>query len=243
MTAFPARVAPLAPFLLLAACGGKDGGGGGDDSGGGDDTGLEQPDIDWTGACPAASGIGTATRWEYTYNEAYEASSGLSGGFTVEVTEINDDGTFVMVTTEESSGSNNTYSSVTTETWGCDDEGLWLLETYYEYEVTVYKPYEGYRDYTWNAPTLVMPKDVDVGSEWESVYDGTYVNELGASRSADDTVLTEVTGLEEVTVPAGTYTAMVWVQDASLTSPTTSWYVLGTGLVKSPEADLTAFTP
>lgn len=240
MIALLRRLVPCAPLLLLAACGGKDGGGGG---GGEEDSGLEQPAIDWNGACPAASGIGTSTRWEYAYNEAYEASSGLSGGFTVEVTEVHDDGTFVMVTTEASSGTNNTYNSVTTETWGCDDEGLWLLETYYEYEVTVYEAYAGFRDYTWNAPILVMPQEVDVGTAWESVYDGTYVNELGASRSADDTVLTEVTGLEEVTVPAGTYTAMVWVQDASLTSPTTSWYVLGTGLVKSPEADLTSFTP
>lgn len=251
MRALPSRLLPPIPAALgtlvavALGCGG-----GGDDkkdgkgASGGDDSGeLEQPDINWTGECPAASGFGTSTRWEYQYTEAYEEESGLTGTRVVEITEVGGDGTLTLVSTEEYTGTNNSYVTVVTDTVGCDGEGLWLIDRYREYEVTVYKPYEGFYDYTWNAPAMLIPVEVDVGTEWETVYDGTYVNEVGATRAADDVVVTTVTGLESVEVPAGTYTAMVWEQDSELTVPVTVWYVLGTGFVRSEELELTSFSP
>lgn len=231
-------------LILALGCAGKKQDDADDTSSVGDSgTSPETPPINWSGSCPSATGIGTSTRWEYEYNEAFEESSSLSGTYSVEVTGVGEDGTLTLVTEVETQGSNNSFESTTTETFGCDDEGLKLLDTYYEYVVTVYESYEGYQDYTWNTPVLLVPTSVEVGDSWESVYDGVYEDELGARRAQDYTVVTEVTGREEVTVPAGTYTAMVWVSDSSLSVPVTNYVANGTGKVATPEADLVSFTP
>ncbi len=228
------------PLLASAlACGG--GKKGEDDTGAGAGTGEETlgtTDVDWSGTCPSISGIGEGARWEYVYNEAFEEASSLSGSYTVEVSEVGDDGTVTLVTSVDTVGSNNSFSSVTTNQYGCDTDGMWLIGTYYEYAVTVYYTYEGYQTYEWYAPALIMPGVVEVGTEWDTVYDGVYEDELGARRAQDYTVVNEVMGLVEVETPAGTYTAQEWVQDSSLGVPVTNYYVNGVGLVKTAEADL-----
>jgi hypothetical protein len=235
------------PLVLLTAaglvaalgCAGKKDKGEDDTSAAGDDSGtLDTPEIDWTGDCPSASGIVAGATWTYEYNEAYEKSSSLSGGYTMEVTDFGTDGTLTLVTQIDSAGSNNTYTATQTDTYSCNDEGLWLLDTYLEYTTTVYYAYEGYQDYTWNVPTLIMPVTVEVGDDWESVYDGVYETELGQRRAQDYTTTTTVTGREEIDVPAGTYTAMVWNAVTSLGSNTTTYVANGTGAVATPYADL-----
>lgn len=237
----PVALAPLLCFTF--ACGG---GKGGEDDTGPAATGtdpLETPDIDWSGTCPSISGIAAGTTWTYTYNAAYEKGTSTEGGYTVEVTDVGDDGTVTLETHIETQGSNNSYEATGTNTYGCDDEGLWLIGSYFEYAVTVYYTYEGFQDFTWNAPVLIMPATTDVGTTWESVYDGIYEDELGARWAQDYTVANEVTARVEVTVPAGTFTAQEWVQDASQSVPVTNYYANGTGLVQSEEADLTEFSP
>lgn len=227
-------------LLLLGCAGGKDGGkdGDGDGDGGGDTT-----DINWTGACPAASGIGTATVWEYEYNEAYQDANDATGSYSVIVGDPGDNGEITLITAIETTSGNRSFESTSTSEYGCDDEGLWLLTTYYEYTVTVYEPYEGFEDYAFEAPILMMPQSVASGENWESVYKGTFETELGTRLAVNYSVTTEVTGTEDVTVPAGEYHAMVWTQTRSTGAESTVWVANGTGMVASEEADLVAFTP
>lgn len=235
----------LLVIAILGCAGGKDakddGEVGGDDTAGG--TTVPPTEYDWSGDCPPASGIGANTTWEYEYNEQYEKSNATTGTYSVEVEDRAEDGTLTLVTEVSTEGSNNSFESKTTSQYGCDGTGLWLLATYYEYTVTVYYPYEGWREYTYDAPILLMPASVDVGDSWETVYAGVYVDELGARRATDYIISTEVTGREELTVPAGTFTAMEWSQSWSTGSDTTAWYSNGVGLVASEEADLVEFTP
>jgi len=230
-------------LLLALGCAGKDKKE--DDTGGGGtgtDT-LETPDINWSGVCPSATGLGTSTEWVYEYNEAFQKASLLSGGYTTRVDSVGDDGTLVVVTEIDTTGSNNTYTATQTNTYGCDGDGLWLLDSYLEYEVTVYYAYEGYQDYEWYSPVLLVPATVEVGDEWDSVYDGIYEDELGARRAQDYTVTTTVTSRESITVPAGEFTAMIWETLNTLGQRTTTYVANGTGAVATQEADLIEFTP
>lgn len=224
----------------LLACGTA----GGTDSAGGDTADSGDPDADelpYSGDCPAASGLVDGATWEYVFNSSWEDANDRTGGWTAKAT-AGDDGTWQVVTKLEVAGTNNTLEETNTYGYGCDAEGLWLLTQYTESVTTVSEPYEGWREYTYTAPILIMPATIDVGSYWDSVYAGTWTNELDQTRTASRTLTWDVIGVESVDTPAGSWNAMIWTETTSTDVVTTYHYVSGLGMVSSDAADLTAYS-
>ncbi|HEX8078048.1 MAG TPA: hypothetical protein VF511_09555 [Chthoniobacterales bacterium] len=90
-----------------------------------------------------------------------------------------------------------------------------------------YPEHEGLRA-TYEPPKQYLPNPLVAGQTWTwSGKDPTYVDHRETSR---------VTGVEEVTVPAGKFRAMKVVTETTsgnATKTTTKWYAEGIGLVKS----------
>ncbi len=223
-------------LISLFACGTTDTT---DTSGGGGDTGPGEADeIPWTGDCPAASGVIDGAHLEYVYTATWEEHNDRSGGWTYDVS-ANGDGTYTGVMTIEVAGVNNTMEEVDTLGYGCDADGLWLVSKRVDSTVTVYEPYEGFLEYTLDAPVLLMPVDMETGTKWKTEYAGSTMNELDQKRAINESYVTEVMGNEAVDVPAGSWTAMRWTRTSSLGTETNSWVVSGLGLVKDDDSDLT----
>lgn len=229
-------------LLGLLACG-TSGTDSADTSGGGGDTG--DPDADelpYSGSCPAASGLLDGATWEYVYNSTWEDANDRAGGWTMSAALADDGTTWEVVTELDVAGSNNTLVETNTYGYGCDADGLWLLTQYTESVTTVSEPYEGWREYTYDAPVLIMPATTEVGDIWDSVYTGTWTNELGQTRTAGRTLTYEIIGVEAVETEAGSWNAMIWTETTSTGVVTTSHRVSGLGMVSSQDADLVAYT-
>lgn len=229
--------------VLLLACGTETPST--DTAGGADDTGDAGPadELPWTGSCPAASGLADGATFEYVYNADWEAANARTGGWNSEVT-ANDDGSYTVVQFLSASGSNVEIEQTTTLGYTCDAEGLWLVSQHLDVSTSVYEadPYVSWTEYTYDGPVFIMPVTVEEGQKWQSIYAGTWVNELDMKRSADATFTFEFTGVEALEVPAGSWNAMKWVSTSATGVEFNSWWVSGLGMVADQDSDLTAYS-
>jgi hypothetical protein len=158
------------------------------------------------GGCPAGSGLVADTRKVFAYTDAWEAEQGYSGTWTVEVTEVRDDGAWTSVT-EGTYGNDEFQTDVTlTSTGRCDTDGLWLLEDYsetvmaYEGEVV-----ESWSRISYDPGFLVLPAVVGDGIAWDADYAGTRTTEEGTESLVGATYAFDARDAPEIVTPAGTF--------------------------------------
>ena len=246
----------LLPLLLLlaTACGDKPV----DDTQAGDDTGPVEADTDTDAdadgdtdadadadsdadadadLCGGFTGIrGVGSSWEWNY------VSGISGHQASTVESISGTTVVLRVDSEISaSGYTTTYDMRTS--YRCDDDGLW--HTYAEVDYHTVGPDYDYQGSTTSSYSgyLVIPADLEVGSTWTNSVSGTTtVVETGDTNSFTFTSTGQVTAEEQVTVPAGSYTAL----RTTITTDgnaATSWLAADVGTVKSDSSELVSYTP
>ena len=138
--------------------------------------------------------------------------------------------------------------STTTGDYLCDSDGMWAVALYTEYsEEANGSVNEGWSRVTYTNPALVLPYDLEDGTAWSTVAEGTA--EYSSGVTSDINLLTEsvVEGSESVSVPAGNYDALrvqsVYYTGATETTSTTSWLYPSVGTVKDAVSELVRHDP
>ena len=126
----------------------------------------------------------------------------------------------------------------------CDGEGLWLLgqssEGVYVYDDEE-DPYS--IDFSYEAPALWLPADLEVGSSWTTDYQGLVTYEDGSSSTYTASVEHEAVAEESIEVPAGSFTALR-IEGYNEGSPySTRWHAEDAGLLLQNYLELTSYTP
>ena len=177
--------------------------------------------------------------------QTYSGTGGPDGdySFAMRISEVREDG-FTLITEFD--------GLMLTHQWACLEEGLQPLE--YAEGPSAVLTTEGSeaRFSTHNVVGLLLPARISVGDTWTQTYDvsGTQsIPDMGvAETSGTISYAFEAVGEESVTVPAGTFTALVieaniafdlemTIEDLSIpslfNSMGRSYYVEGVGWVKS----------
>ncbi len=190
------------------------------------------PCNDWTGI----AGVGTT--WVYDF-----ADGELSGTVDSEVTAYDAGNGSVTVDSDSTiAASGTTTTSLTTTDYLCDAEGFWMLSQYTEYSVEYGETtYEGWTDTTYNAPVLLIPGDLAVGSTWTTSYDGVTETNVSGPQEITSTVEQEAVEEAQATVPAGTYDTIHVIYSGDGSGE--SWVAAGVGSVKTNVSELVSYTP
>lgn len=216
---------------------------GGDKLGRGDDTAPEGDSEGGGGGggglggvCGAYSGVaGVGTRWEFNYQDG----QGGGGDYFIEVTSIDGD-RVEQLSSLSATSADYSYSSETTSQYRCDDEGMFILSSKTDYmSVVAGQSYSGWTESTFTGAALILPRQLEVGLTWVSDQSYTYVDSSGSSDSFDVTFNFEVSAEEDVTVPAGTYTALRVESDGAEHG---SHYTKGVGFIRSSYFELVRYT-
>lgn len=222
-------LAALAVFLAIVACGGGNGA-----------AGTEPPTPAPTAAAPAATpAAGTGCDNPYvpvvdgaTFERRTTSVLGESTQ-TATIKNVHTDGFSVERTGVLSGGRAYTYL----ENWSCTPEGLVqapsddlaAIATGANGTVTVE---------TVSNDGVTLPKDIQAGDTWSEKFT---VNVVGPDATTPWDVAYEfqAIGTEDVSVPAGTFTAlhltnhMTWLSGAVPAMDLDYWFAQGVGLVKS----------
>jgi len=140
-------------------------------------------------------------------------------------------------------------------TWKCSPEGLYWLESTGGMFAAVFQTDAGTATVETNSYSGVsMPANVQVGDSWTTDEEIT-VNGFGVNETFTIHTEYQAVGMETVTVPAGTFSALrvdITISNSSQTLPVTiegsSWFVEGIGQVKnvannpSFDLELTSFS-
>lgn len=188
------------------------------------------------GVCGAYSGVaGVGTRWEFNYQDG----QGGGGDYLIEVTSIDGD-RVEQVSSLSMTSADFSYSSETTSQYRCDGEGMFILSSTTDYtSVVAGQSYSGWTESTFTGAALILPRQLEVGLTWVSDQSYTYVDSSGSSDSFDVTFNFEVSAEEDVTVPAGTYTALRVESDGAEHG---SHYTKGVGFIRSSYFELVRYT-
>jgi len=173
-----------------------------------------------------------------TWNYMSTSTLADNYSFTDTITSIRNDG-FTLTTT---------YDNLTrTQEWACTPEGLVAVQL----GGGLNSPSTNLEVETQKASGVTYPVEINAGDTWQHSLDFTGTMDIaGNPGAATGTTQSDFTaiGVESVTVPAGTFNAMkvqvmttinidVSFQGSNIpvnfSSTTTSWYVEGTGWVKS----------
>jgi hypothetical protein len=178
-----------------------------------------------------------------------------SGGYTLSVEATGPD-TFVMTQEMESEGTSYAVD------WHCTDDGILrgtfdqmdLINTTIEDEGT---PAFQFETLEWEGETLPAPELINVGYAWLSNYKMAADYDLEGFTGQMEVIVEithEITAIEEVVVPAGTFNdairvdstgkiEMLMLMSESISTPLSNvefsystWYVEGIGMVKSSES-------
>lgn len=191
---------------------------------------------------------------------AYWTYQQPEGNYTIRIEETGED-TFTMLQEMESD------DIVFNVEWYCSDEGL-LRGTFGQMDLLGYSTEEEgspefqFETIEWEGETLPAPELIEVGYTWESDYSLSADYDIeGFSGTLQVTVVLrhEITSMEEVTVPAGTFSnalrvdsvgniemIMAMTEDSitpfgSVDFNYSTWYVEGVGMIKSSES-MSGFT-
>lgn len=124
----------------------------------------------------------------------------------------------------------------------CDLEGLWLVDTSYESQTTIGEDTQESRTMAvYSPPAMLIPNGLSVGDTWETHYSGLTSSD-DDSGPVENVLKNEIVGEEEVTVPAGTFSALHVVKTTE-SSVINYWWDEEVGLVKGDAVELTAFEP
>jgi hypothetical protein len=234
-------------FLLLAACNkGGDSNPGDTDATDTDDTDVP---VDPT-VCPAYTGFDAAGRtWSFTSTQAFVDATGITSTWTVVTSSITPAGdglsSAVHTHTEGTSDVPNTDSaSFSTDVdLRCDIDGLWALNTRFDYTYTVFGiDTDGHSYTSYSAPDLIWARGAGVGTTWHSDPNGTIDSSEDGTSAFSQSIDREVTAAGSTTVPAGTYdtlTLVTTVTDDSGTVVATTYNDEVLGAVLSDVAQLT----
>lgn len=173
----------------------------------------EAPNTDIGTLCPAYSGLGAEGAWRtYATTPAYEASTGHSGGYRLEVARIAPDGTVVVrldsaLTARD--GGKSTY--IAHYTYICDKGGSALVHYALEGSyASAHLSYTYRQDSTYTDPYQTMIPAASTGDTWTDTWAYRYSywsSVAGASEGAGEGTTTHTVGPERtVTGPAGPLT-------------------------------------
>ncbi|MCB9777675.1 MAG: hypothetical protein H6742_03850 [Alphaproteobacteria bacterium] len=178
----PPRLLLLA-LPLAAACGEKDAA---DDSGSSGDGGHGG----YVNSCPPYHVSGpVGTTWQFlVWNGAIA---------TWEVTASNESEPLDFEITETAPG-----ESVIVRQLRCDADGVWLLGWQAVYDAGFDSSFE------LDAPALVLPAGIAVGTTWTTEAVGAYESSLFGSEQIEEISIWEVVGEAEREVDAGVFTAL-----------------------------------
>ncbi|MFH1470071.1 MAG: hypothetical protein ABIO70_37145 [Pseudomonadota bacterium] len=159
------------------------------------------------GACSAWTGISrVGSTWSYAF-----ADGDLSGTVDNEVTAYDPlVGTVGTESLSVLSTADYIITSTTTTEYLCDGDGYWITHQYTEYSMQMSgQDFDGWTEMTYDPPALLMPADMEVGTTWTTAYVGTTETSISGASDFSSTVQQEVTGAEQVTVPAGTWDTLL----------------------------------
>lgn len=237
---WPPRALALLLATQLVAC--LDKADDNDDADGGSD---ETSDSGWTdggtgggGACPdllPLDDIGAVKVYEYVDGAT------VSGGYTVTWTgpETREGETVYGARTEMAYSGDGFEAEYDTRSWyRCDGDGAWLLAQDSE-GVTVTSAGETPTSSTttYTTPPLVMIPDAGVGDTWTYSYEAVTVDHTGYKSTYGEEYGLAVVERADVTVPAGTYDALLVDYEGGGGGYAT-WYAAGVGAVANDYVEL-----
>lgn len=220
-------VLSLLAFSPLAACTGK-----GDDSDG--DT---HPTGDTVGVCGAYMGqVGSTLT--YTFTE----TSQMTGTTVVTFTSLDaGTGEAVFDSTSNITTAQSTSTTTTVQNARCQPDGVHAVSITTDYSVTAGgQMFTGSTDTTYDPPFLLLPADVAVGSDWDMSTAGTTTDSNSGTSTFSISQTASATGMESVTVPAGTYTSLAITYTPSTGDPFHAWIASGVGTVKTDSTELSS---
>lgn len=191
--------------------------------------------------CPPHAGLEEGTDQRHAYTPEFEDETGQTATWNRTVVSHGDweDGTRVTVeqtTVLEGNGFTD-YVSNWTATYGCDDDGAWLLtgDSDYTYRYQGGEPVEGWYEVDYDA-YLSMPWDPEEG--WTSSWTGYQTDSNGNATETDGVSTYTFEGEEEIETPAGTFDALLI--GASGQDWSASWYIdADAGFVRSDTSWIT----
>ncbi len=222
---------------FFACTGPGDSGSTGDNSG--DNSGDNGGDNGGGGDCGDFNGgVGSVLSYEYT--DEYSQQNGVSGGFDVTFDSYDAaTGAAVYTSTAETDTAQSTSTSTSVQNLECRSDGLYAISTTVDYVVNAGgQQFTGTTTTTYDPAALLQPLTLDVGSTWDSSFEGTTTDSMAGSQDFSFSQAAEVVAAESVTVPAGTYDSLKVTYSPSNGSPSNAWLAVGVGTVKTDASEL-----
>ncbi len=187
-----------------------------------------------TSLCGAYSGLDVEGRvWIYDWVFGDQAGSGVTT-----LTELDEIGQTATVDSSlQAYGEGFSYASTTSTTYICDGDGLWMGTQLSQWETTSDgSTNEDWLLTTYDPPWLMVARDMAPGAAWDGTTSRAVEGGQTPAATAEVRWSHTVGAEEQVTVPAGTYSALR--VDVSGDLGVTSWMAVGTGLVQTEDLKL-----
>ena len=143
----------------------------------------------------------------------YEMGTGVSTEFVSQVQSITsgDSGLDVLLVIDGTSDGDSwdSHGYQTTSHYRCDSTGAWLLSSQTESETVIDGISVIQSTSTVYFDAFIMPQIIELGDSWQSVFVGETTDSVGTVREHRTVIDSTVTAVENLTVGAGHFDALV----------------------------------
>ncbi|MFT7519088.1 MAG: hypothetical protein ACI9MC_001228 [Kiritimatiellia bacterium] len=129
------------------------------------------------------------------------------------------------------------YVATSTGVYRCDDDGMWLLSSRWEYSFIAVADGQLYEGWTQTTYDSYMAMPADVGSGWRTQSSALSEDHLGNETPSDVDATWTLSASTEVTVPAGSFDVTEFIYSSG-DYRASSWMNERAGLIKSESSQL-----